>query len=102
MTKKPWYLSRRIILAFGLTTALLTLTMSALGAHSVTRAIQEEIENLTREELEETRAWYSRTKPTGGDLEDISKVLRDHHPKNYIAWKIWTKDGQPPREFGDV
>ena len=103
MTKKPWYLRRRIMLAFGLTTALLTLTMSALGARTVWRTVREEIDNLVREELEETRAWYSRDTSAHQDLEIIADVLKRHHPQNAIAWRIWrAQDGEVLGEFGDV
>ncbi len=102
MTRRPWHLSRRITLAFGVTTAVLAGTLSALAAWKVRQTLEQQADALAREELEETRAYLSRGPATHAYLEEIVRELTglESHP---MAWRLWnTRSGEPWGEFGRV
>ena len=98
---RPWYLARRITLAFTVTTSLLTLVLSAFAAWKLWTTIQEEIDSLAQEELAETQAFFTGSAPTREEFAVLAEEMSDQHLPNRLAWRIWeTKGGTPWGEFG--
>ncbi|NOT28958.1 MAG: hypothetical protein HOP15_00760 [Planctomycetes bacterium] len=97
---RPWLLSRRITLAFGLTTLVLSLLLSLPFAVLVHRSVGEEIDALAREELEETRVHFSDHAPDEAEFAEITAEMCRLHPRNPLAWRVWRPDGERWGDFG--
>jgi signal transduction histidine kinase len=101
MTRRTWHLTRRITLAFGLITAVLSCAISVLAARALWSTVQDEIEALAREEVEETELSWAAV--AGPDLDAITRQLRAQHPHNRMAWRTWdTLSGEPRGDSGDL
>jgi signal transduction histidine kinase len=98
---RPWFLRRRITLAFGLTTFLLSLALSVAFGWIVRTTIAGEIDALAREELEETRAFFADRLPEAQEFESIANDMSADHPENALAWRIWSDTaGERWKEIG--
>jgi two-component system heavy metal sensor histidine kinase CusS len=101
MAQRPWYLARRITVAFAVTTSLLTLTISALAAWKFWTTLQAEIDTLAREELEETRAFFAGSARTHEEFAAMAGEMAGQHLPNRLAWRIWeTTSRDPWGDFG--
>jgi signal transduction histidine kinase len=98
---RPWFLRKRITVAFGLTTLLLSLAISLPFGWTVHATIQEEIGALAREELEETRAYFASGPTSLEAFADAARDMSMSHPENRLAWRIWNDaSGELWTEFG--
>jgi signal transduction histidine kinase len=98
---RPWYLARRITLAFTVTTSLLTLVIAALAVWKLWTTIQQEIDRLAQEELEETQAFFTSSALTRDEFAVLAEEMSGQHRPNRLAWRFWeTKDGTLWGEFG--
>ncbi len=98
---RPWFLHRRITLAFGLTTFLVALVLSLAFGWIVHATIEEEIDALAREELEETKAYFVDRLPNVEEFRDVAREMCADHAENPLAWRIWSDaSGEVWGEFG--
>ncbi len=97
---RPWSLSRRITWAFVVTTLLLSLLLSLPFAWLVHLSIGEEIDALVREELEETRLHFATRLPGEAEFAAVVDEMVRQHPRNPMAWRVWSADGVHWGDFG--
>ena len=98
---RPWYLRKRITVAFGVTTLLLSLAISLPFGWIVHSTIQAEVGALAREELEETRAYFHDHTLSAGEFSEAAEHMVHDHPQNRLAWRIWDDaSGEHWAEFG--
>jgi signal transduction histidine kinase len=98
---RSWFLRRRITVAFGLTTLLLSLVISVPSAWIVHATIQEEIRALAREELDETRAYFADRSLSVEGFVAAARVMSLEHPENRLAWRVWNgASAEPWAELG--
>lgn len=96
-----WFLHRRITFAFGLTACGLSVVLAVPFAWAARSAFQEEIDALAREEMEETKAYFSEDAPTSERFAALAAEMQEEHEENPLAWRIWVEStGAPWTEFG--
>lgn len=100
---RPWFLYRRITLAFAGTTLLLSLFLTIPFGWIVGKTVDEEMDALVREELDETRAYFIDRTPDLVEFRALTEEMSEEHEGSPLAWRIQrAKSGEVWGEFGDT
>ena len=116
MTGRSWSLRRRITASFGATSFVLVAALAAMHLRLVLRGANRELDELVREEVEETQGRFLANDRSGAGperegreraaLKEMSALAEQmshqavHRPQ---AWRLWrAEDGTLLGEFGDT